>query len=181
MNKSMLAVLNTSERLLVAETERAALDLLDEEGVLELHTRIRRARNKYSGLYRRGASARVVKQGARGAARPKNTNAALKAEVFEEALARVSKRLAILANKAAKELKAERLEAASEAKSGNSGANRASNRSSRRSRATKSAPKGPRTADAPTGNRALRSPAREKKRASTQAAGARRQAKRDSR
>lgn len=75
MNKSPLAALNDAERLLVAETETAALALLDEDAVGELHGRVRRARNKYSGQYRRGASAWGTKVGARGQARPKNTAA----------------------------------------------------------------------------------------------------------
>ena len=59
MKASLLAVLNDSERLLVAETESAALAPLDEDAVAALHDRVRRARNKYVGQYRRGASARV--------------------------------------------------------------------------------------------------------------------------
>jgi hypothetical protein len=57
MNASLLAVLNDPERLLVAETERAPLAVLDEDAAIELATRIRRARNKYVGQYRRAARA----------------------------------------------------------------------------------------------------------------------------
>jgi len=46
-----------AERLLVAETERARLAVLDEDAAIELETRIRRARNKYVSQYRRAASA----------------------------------------------------------------------------------------------------------------------------
>ena len=60
----------------MAATETAALALLDEDAVGELHGRVRRARNKYSGQYRRGASAWVTKVGARGQAHPKNTTTA---------------------------------------------------------------------------------------------------------
>jgi len=56
MNASLLAVLNDAERLLVAETGRAELAALDEDAAIELETRIRRARNKYVGQYRRAAS-----------------------------------------------------------------------------------------------------------------------------
>src|SRR6478609_5045492 len=97
MNKTLLAALNESERLLVDETERAALEALDEDAAVALHARIRRARDKYSGQYRRRASARVPAKGARGAARPANERAAIKAEAFEEALARVSRRVSVLA------------------------------------------------------------------------------------
>ena len=56
MNKSLLAVLNDAERLLVAQTGRAELAALDEDAAIELEARIRRARNKYVGQYRRAAS-----------------------------------------------------------------------------------------------------------------------------
>src|SRR4051794_9592643 len=118
MNASLLAVLNEAERLLVAETETAVLAGLDEDAVVELHTRVRRSRNKYVGQYRRGASTRVAAKGGRGAARPANQRAAVKAEAFEEALSRVSRRLAVLARQSAAELRAERLEGARAAKGG---------------------------------------------------------------
>ena len=70
MNASLLAVLNDAERLLVAETGRAELAALDEDAAIELETRVRRARNKYVGQYRRGASAAVAEHGGRGKARP---------------------------------------------------------------------------------------------------------------
>ena len=73
MNASLLAVLNDTERLLVAQTEPAELAKLDEDAAIELEARIRRARNKYVGQYRRGASARVAEQGGRGKARPGQT------------------------------------------------------------------------------------------------------------
>ena len=170
MNATLLAALNDTERLLVAETESAALASLDEDAVGDLHARVRRARNKYSGQYRRGASAKVAEQGGRGKARPRNRQAALKAEAFEEALSRVSRRLSVLSREAAAELRAERLAAARAAKQG---------------QAPKAAPVVPGKArtvtDRPRGDRALRSPASEKNRAGTTAAGARRQAKRDAR
>ncbi len=55
MNKTLLAALNSSERLLIAETESAQLALLDEDDTALLHTRVLRARNKAQGVYRRGA------------------------------------------------------------------------------------------------------------------------------
>ena len=83
MNASLLAVLNDGERLLVAQTEKAELAALDEDAALDLEARIRRARNKYVGQYRRNASARVAEHGARGTARPENLRAFMKAEAFE--------------------------------------------------------------------------------------------------
>src|SRR6266480_2143789 len=54
MNASLLAVLSDAERLLVAQTEPAELAALDEDAAIEFEARIRRARNKYVGQYRRG-------------------------------------------------------------------------------------------------------------------------------
>lgn len=94
---------------LVRETDKEKLATLDEDGLVELHTRVRRARNKYVKLYRRQAGARVEEFGGRGHARPKNRRNAQKAEVFEDTLARVSRHLAAAARRSAKELRAGRL------------------------------------------------------------------------
>ena len=59
------------------------MDELDEDALLDLHGRVRRARTKYVKLYRRQASVRVGDTGGRGAARPMNRRNADKAEVFE--------------------------------------------------------------------------------------------------
>jgi hypothetical protein len=173
MNASLLAVLSDAERLLVAQTEPAELAALDEDAAIEFEARIRRARNKYVGQYRRGASARVAEAGGRGKARPENTRAALKAEAFEEALSRASRRVAVLARQSAARLRAERLAAARAGRQGRGPATRRA--------ATGSGRKGPAVTPEPTGDRALRSPASEKNRAGTRALGDRRQAKRDSR
>jgi hypothetical protein len=173
VNASILALLSDSERLLVAQTEPAELAALDEDAAIEFEARIRRARGKYVSQYRRGASAAVAEKGGRGKARPENTRAAMKAEAFEEALSRVSRRVAVLARQAARELRAERLEAARAGRQGQGpGTQRAASGATR---------KGPAVTGEPTGDRALRSPATEKRRASTQAVGARQQAKRDNR
>jgi hypothetical protein len=169
MNAALRAVLNDAERLLVAQTERAELAALDEDAAIELETRIRRARNKYVGLYRRGASAAVIEHGARGKARPENTRAAMKTEAFEEALSRVSRRVAALARQSAAELRAERLAAARAARQGRGPGQR------------EAAPATGRKRPAPADDRARSSPIAQKRRASTRAQGARRQAKRDSR
>ena len=65
MDKRLLAQLNDADVLLWRETEREAMATLDEDGVSELHNRIRRARDKYTGQYRREASARVADRWAR--------------------------------------------------------------------------------------------------------------------
>lgn len=110
--KTLLTSLTAGERDLVRETEKERMAELDEDALVELHRRIRRARNKYVGLYRREAAERVRDVGGRGAARPRNRRNAGRAEVFEDALARVSRRLALVAKQSAADLKAERLAAA---------------------------------------------------------------------
>jgi hypothetical protein len=172
MNKAMLAALSDADRLQVAQTERAALDGLDEDEVLELHGRIRRARTKYAGQYRRTASQRVVEHGARGTARPQNQHAATRAEAFEAALARVSRRLAVLSAASAKQLRADRLAAAR--------AGAARPRVARTGgRLAQAKPRS--VTDRPRGDRSLKSAASAKRKSTTQAAGARKQARRDSR
>jgi hypothetical protein len=173
MNASLLAVLNDTERLLIAQTEPGELAALDEDAAIEFEGHIRRARNKYVGQYRRGASARVAEQGGRGMARPQNTRAAMKAEAFEEALSRVSRRVAVLARQSAAALRAERLAAARAVRRGRGPGARGA--------AADAEPTESSIPDAPDGDRARRSPATQMRRASTRAAGARQQARRDSR
>ena len=140
---------------------------LTEDAVLALHKRIRRARNKYVTNYRRQGSVGVKKHGGRGKSRPKNMHAAQKAEVFEDALARVSTQLAELAGQAAERLKQARLAAA---------ANPAGSTGPASAGSTESTAGGDGLA------RAHEKTTGELKRdASSKAAGARRQAKRDAR
>ena len=164
MNKGLLNSLTEAERNLVAETEREALLSLDEDELLALHDRVRRARTKHVKLYRRQASARVERSGGRGLAYGKNQRNRDKAEVFEVALARVSRRVDKVAREAAADLRAERLAAA---RSGGKGPDKGAPPDE-----TKPAPKRPRTTKTTGGV---------KKDASTRSMGARRQAKRDSR
>lgn len=164
---ALLNSLTEAESMLVRETEPAHLAALDEDDLAALHTRVHRARNKYVKLYRREASGRVAEYGGRGKARPKNTRNSQKAEVFEDALARVSRALAAAARRSANALKAERLEAV------------------RRERNT-TPPAVPRRPPAKRASQRARSlpssaPAVRKRQASTKAAGARRQAAKDSR
>jgi hypothetical protein len=172
MNASLLAALNDSERLLVAETEPDALAALDEDAAVDVQARIRRARDKYVSQYRRGASVRVAEHGGRGKARPQNARAAAKAEAFERALAQVSRRVAVLARQSAAALRAERLAAARAVKQREwPGAGEMVPRQRR---------EGPPVTPEPTGDRALRSPISNKERAAVRSSGARWQAKRDS-
>lgn len=166
MNKAILNSMTEAERRIVAETEREALRELDEDALLDLHTRIRRARTKYVKLYRREASARVSEFGGRGTAAPKNQRNRDKAEIFELALARVSQRVGVVAKQAADSLRRERLAAA---------------------RSVDEAPAQlrpePILRDNTTGRRVphAKTTGGLKKDASSQAQGARRQARRDSR
>jgi len=172
MEASLLAVLNDAERSLAAETDPAKLATLDEDAAIELETRIRRTRDKYVSQYRRAASARVAEHGGRGMAAAENTRAAMKAEVFERALAQASRRVAVLARQAAAKLRQERLEAAR--------ASRRNREPGKRRAGPKVTRRGPAVTGEPTGDRAQRSPASEKERAGIQAKGARWQARRDS-
>jgi hypothetical protein len=172
MNAALMAVLSDNEQMLVAETEPSELAGLDEDDAVALETRIRRARNKYSGQYRRMAAGRVPEQGGRGMARPMNKRAAMKAEAFEEALARVSRRVSILSRRAARDLRRERLAAAR----GDGQPPAAAAAPAARKRSGASVPKQSQVSD-----RSFRTPATEKQRAATKARGARVQAKRDSR
>jgi hypothetical protein len=164
---ALINSLTEAESALVRETSAESVAGLDEDDLVALHTRVRRARDKYVKLYRREAAARVPSLGGRGFARPKNRRNAQKAEVFEDALSRVSRELAAAARKSANALKAERLAAA---------------RSERNMAPPRPAAGRPRRNEAAQVlDRAPRTPALTKRKASTQATGARRQAKRDSR
>lgn len=112
MNNAVWAMLNESEKALLRDAEPAALAKLDEDGLLVLHDRVRRVRNKYSKLYRRRAAGQVGSDAARGRAHATHARTATKAEAFEDALARVSRHLAKAAKASADALKAERLAAA---------------------------------------------------------------------
>lgn len=118
MNQTVLNSMSEAEQQLVAETSKQALIDLDEEELLALHARIRETRAKYVTIYRRNARGHVVKRGGRGFSYPKNQRDRAKAEVFETALAAVSKAVAKQASEAAAELKASRLEAAKPTGSG---------------------------------------------------------------
>ena len=107
--RALINSLPATDQDLLREVEPDRLEQLDEDAVLALHKRIRRARNKNVKNYRRQAAAGVEKHGGRGKSHPKNTRARDRAEVYEEALSQVSARLQVLAHQAAEDLKAERL------------------------------------------------------------------------
>jgi hypothetical protein len=167
MNNQLWGMLNASEQELLRAVDKDALAGLDEDRLAELHDRVRRARNKYTKLYRRRAGAQVARKGTRAGAHEQNARTAGKAEVFEDALARVSRALAAAANQAARELRAERLAAA-----------RGTGTSTRK------APARNRTAvrkKPPSAPVKRKTPATKRARAATRATTARTQARRDSR
>jgi hypothetical protein len=168
MNKAIWGMLNDGEKALLREAEPAALRELDEDSLAELHDRVRRARNKYSKLYRRRASAQVAADASRARAHPKHARTAAKAEAFEDALARVSRQLAKAAKASADELRAERLEAARRSK----GAGPAKKKAA--SKRKVAAPRGGATPK-------RRTPASKRASASARATTRRSQARRDSR
>ena len=167
MNQAVLNSMTEAEQRLVADTSRDAMAELDEEELLALHSRIRRARSKYVTKYRRRAGGAVVKRGGRGFSYPRNQRDRDKAEVFETALAWVSKEVGVRAARAAAELRASRLAAA---RSGGPGPRGGAARA-----ASVQEPAATRQHGVKKTTGGL------KKDASSQAAGARRQAKRDSR
>jgi hypothetical protein len=112
MNKTTWAMLNESEKALLRQAEASSLVGLDEDELIDLHTRVRRARSKYATLYRRRASAQVKKDAGRVKAHAQHARTAVKAEAFEDALARVSRALAKAARARAAALREERLETA---------------------------------------------------------------------
>jgi hypothetical protein len=166
----MQATLNSlteSELAVARSAEPGALGDLDEDALLDLHGRVRRARDKYQGQYRRQAAARVREVGGRGFAHAQNQRARDKAEVFEVSLARVSTALAKAARQSAAELRSERL---------------ASARSGRQGRPAGAAPVPAAAADTSADPRPpVKSTGRQKRDASDIAIGRRNQARRDNR
>lgn len=150
---------------LLRETEPDRITELDEDAVLALHKRVRRARNKSVKNYRRLAAGGVEEHAGRGSAHPEHGLARDRTEVFEDALARVSARLEVLAREAAEKLRDERLEAAR------------GNGSTGPELATPDVPPGPE--GLPQG--VVKTTGGVKRDASSQAQGAQRQAKRDNR
>lgn len=177
MNKATRALLTDAEVDLVLDTEGDRLTTHDEDDLIVLHDRVRRARNKYSKLHRRQSAEQVRDDRSRGAAATKNQRTLAKAEVFEDALARVSRRLATVARQQAKEHKAARLELARQQDALPPVAeNRSARRSAARGRAPLDAPKGAQNSRARTPK-----PIDRKVAAHTRAAGKRSQARKDGR
>jgi hypothetical protein len=174
MNPTELALFSAAEQTLLVATEPARLALMSEDELGDALLLVRRARNKYSKLHRRQASATVAEVGRRSATQSQNLRTLRKAEIFEDALARVSRAYSSAAKAAATQLKSERLALAKAATVPAPSA----------PKAPKSTSKSPQTKGRTAAGRgvvpasATASPAR---RGSSKAQGAKRQAKRDSR
>ena len=174
MKKKILRTLSEEEYRLVRKTKRKNLAELDEDALIKLHTRTQRARNKHVKNYRQAGAAKVQSKGSRGAARPANSHNAARAEVFEKALARVSRRLGVVATQSAADLKDSRL-----AKAKGKGNGKAKNP------ALDPALVGGKGKVISAGkdrvDKTRKSPGRKKQEASSKAAGKRRQVKKDRR
>jgi hypothetical protein len=168
VNPTELHLFSSKEQTLLVATEPARLAELSEDDLDDLLTLVRRARNKYTKLYRRQSADLVAASSSRRGTSTSNQRTKRKAEIFEDALARVARSLAVAASATAKELKRERLDAAKAAKGTPAVAQAASRGGASATPAgTSRRAKGPNT-----------SPSRQ---ASTKAKGARSQAKRDGR
>ena len=175
-----LALVGVKGQSLLLETEPRQLAELDEEALLDLHDRVRRARTKHVKNYRRQGAAAVRAGGKRGVS-PEHLRE--RSEVFEDALARVSRSLAAAARASALALRAERLAAAGTARGGaqtqTSGRAAAGATSRASSAAATTAAASPDTVGPKGRRKDLRSPAKVAHKATVQAKGARKQAKRD--
>jgi hypothetical protein len=112
MKKLDYKMLNDAEKQLVLAARPKQLRKLDEDELIDLHQRMRRARNKYAKLHRRRAAEQVKGDRARGKAAKRHARVAAKAEIFEDKLSKVSRRLAVVSRERAEALRDERLAAA---------------------------------------------------------------------
>ena len=175
MNPTELALFSDKEQTLLVATEPARLALMDEDALGEALLLVRRARNKYSKLHRRQASVTVSEVGRRAATQSQNLRTLRKAEIFEDALARVSRAYAAAAKAAAAQLKSERLALAKSATLSSPAA------APKAAKSTAKAGKSDGRTAAGRGVKPASATASPARRGSSKAQGARRQAKRDSR
>ncbi|WP_433830694.1 hypothetical protein ACQP2E_11525 [Actinoplanes sp. CA-015351] len=159
---ALLGSLTENELALVRETEPGRIAGLDEDALIDLHNRVRRARTKYVKAYRRRAATRVEEAGGRGKAHAQNARRRYKAEIFEGLLATVSRQLSLVAQASAEAYETERLKADPPPVA-----------APKRQKAQKPAPQ--------LIDRRPNSPDLRKRAASTRASGRRRQARKDSR
>jgi hypothetical protein len=167
MNPTELELFSPAEQTLLVQTERTRLAALSEDELDDLLTRVRRARTKYTKLYRRQSADLVAAKSSRAGTATSNQRTKRKAEILEDALARVAAALGAAARATAKELRAERLASARAAK-GSPG--------SQGPGASTRNPTGTKDGTSPRGRSTSKA-----RQASRKSSGARNQAKRDSR
>lgn len=112
MTPSEIRLFTPKEQTLLIETEPRRLREMSEDELGDLLTRTRRLRNKYSDLHRSQGRDSIEAAAKRYAATTSNERTLRKAEVAEDAVARVARHLATAARSGAKELRAARLDAA---------------------------------------------------------------------
>jgi hypothetical protein len=159
--------LTWNERALLAETQVDHLRTLDEEALLELLGRVRRARDRLVHQHRREVAGQVAETRARGTVSAARRRSASKAELFEAALARVSSAVARAARASAASLRAERV-AAARSSAGSAGTEAPSGRAPARKKAPAPRARG-------------KAPIERKATAASRASNARRQAERHAR
>jgi hypothetical protein len=167
MNPTELDLFSAAEQTLLVQTDRGRLASMSEDELDDLFARVRRARTKYTKLYRRQSADLVAAKSSRAGTSTSNQRTKRKAEILEDALARVATALGAAARATAKELKAERLAAAQAAKGSPRTQGRAGAKPTPASAEGASAPRGRSTSKA--------------RQASRTSSGARNQAKRDNR
>ena len=109
MKPSEISLFTPAEQTLLVDTEPARLEALNEDDLVVLLSRVRRARNKYSDLHRRQGATAVRDAGKRYAATKSNERTLRKAEIFEDAVSRVARYLSRTARANANAVKAQRL------------------------------------------------------------------------
>jgi len=116
MNPRTRALFTKAELDLLDATAPAALAPLGHQELVALSHRVRKAADKYRDLYRRQGHASVERAHSRAKTQTANQSTAQKAEVFSQAMSRVSSALAKLDRQQAAELRSERMVAEKAAK-----------------------------------------------------------------
>ncbi len=112
MNPSDISLFTAKEQTLLVSTEPARLEKLSEDELADLVTLVRRGRNKYRDLDIRQSRKAIKESGRRSVSSTSNSRTLRKAEIFEDALSRVSRFLSRAARARANELKDARIAAA---------------------------------------------------------------------
>lgn len=112
MRPSEAALFTAKEQELLVETRADDLDSRSEDELIDLLSRVRRARNKYSDLHRRQAVKSMKKSGRRAVTADANERTLKKAEIFDDAVSRVARYVSRAARANADEAKQQRIAAA---------------------------------------------------------------------